>query len=166
MSFQLQSIKDPWPPSFQGSFDLVHQRLVMPGAAPGSPKPALDHLAGLLKAGSWLQQIEMDPSPNSENPPQLELLMKVMRTMFEGVGLGPFSQEMKDWMEQAGLKHVQEKVVYVPHGDVIGDKSLKQKSISSPCSAVAPLTKVLKSKLILVRWLKEMLTVCSSAASV
>ncbi|KAK4565815.1 hypothetical protein LTR86_003664 [Recurvomyces mirabilis] len=45
---QVQDINHEWPPNMHGTFDLVHERLVMLGAAPQSPEPVVLCLAKLL----------------------------------------------------------------------------------------------------------------------
>jgi pseurotin biosynthesis methyltransferase len=97
-----------------------------------------------LKPGGWLQLIEMDVDPNPENPPVISEFMALMLTLFTNHMGGNFAKEIKSWMEEAGLKDVQEKVVMAAFGETIGDKSLKQKSINSPCSAIAPMLAVMK----------------------
>lgn len=144
ITFQIQSIKDPWPPSMQESFDLVHQRFVLAGAAPGPLKPLLANMIGLLKPGGWLQLVEIDTDPIPETPPEMEHFMGMMRALFAGIGLGNFANQLSAWMKELGLRDVHEKVVHSAHGETIGDKSLKEKSMASLCSAVTPVTQVLQ----------------------
>jgi gliotoxin biosynthesis N-methyltransferase len=147
MTFRVQDIREPWPHGMQGTFDLVHQRFVFAGVAGTPPDLVVKRLAGLLKPGGWLQMIEMDFQSDSTNLPELEEFFAILRHIFKGMGMGDgFGRELKDWMEDAGLQNVQEHLFLAPHGEVIGDKSLKQKSIESPCAAIPPLVAMLKSK--------------------
>ncbi|TKA71291.1 hypothetical protein B0A55_07593 [Friedmanniomyces simplex] len=87
----------------------------------------------------------MDPIPH--NPPVLKSFFEIMRRLFETTGGagGNLSKRLRGWMEEAGLKRVEEKVGYAAHGEAIDGKDLKQKSIDSPCSAVAPILMVVRS---------------------
>ncbi|KAK3625440.1 hypothetical protein LTR56_020443 [Elasticomyces elasticus] len=143
-SYVVQDIRNPWPFEMQGSFDLVHERFVIPGAAPGSPEPIVARLRGLLKPGGWIQLVEMDFPANEKNPPAFEMFFGIMRWVLEvGMG-GTYGTKLKGWMREAGLKNVEDTEIFIPLGETIGDKSLKQKSIQSPCAAIAPIMAVVR----------------------
>lgn len=148
MTFKIQSIKDDWPEDMQGTFDLVHQRFVLAGAAPGSPQPVIPRLVTLLKPGGWLQLVEMDTETQPGWGPAMQLFGEVLRFMFDSIGLGAkFASQMNGWAEQAGLKNVQETVFQSPHGKMMAEEGLRQKSIDGPCSAITPILGVVKCKL-------------------
>lgn len=140
MHFQNQSIKETFPSEWNEKFDLVHQRFVMPGASPETVPSVVERLAKTLKPGGWLQLVEMDVDPTPSNGPMLDQFMRMLRELFSLIGLGPnFAIHMADNMKSIGLKNVESKEVYVAHGATIKDKSLLEKSIVSPTSAVAPI---------------------------
>ncbi|KAK4953662.1 20S-pre-rRNA D-site endonuclease nob1 [Elasticomyces elasticus] len=144
-SYVVQDIRNPWPAEMQSSFDLVHERFVIPGAAPGSPEPIVGRLCGLLKPGGWIQLVEMDFPANEKNPPAFETFFEIMRWVLE-VGMGGiYGTKLKGWMQDAGLKNVEDTEILIPLGETISDKSLKQKSIESPCAAIAPILAVVRA---------------------
>lgn len=139
MHFQNQSIKEAFPSEWSNTFDLVHQRFVMAGASPETVPSVVERLAKMIKPGGWLQLVEMNTDPIPGNGPMLNQFMQMLGELFSLIGIGGnFAQGMADNMESAGLKNVESKEVYVAHGATIKDKSLLEKSIVSPTSAVAP----------------------------
>ncbi|KAK3648258.1 hypothetical protein LTR56_007671 [Elasticomyces elasticus] len=89
--------------------------------------------------------VEMDFPANEKNPPAFEMFFEIMRWVLEvGMG-GTYGTKLKGWMQDAGLKNVEDTEVFIPLGETIGDKSLKQKSIESPCAAIAPILAVVRA---------------------
>lgn len=145
MHFQNQSIKEDFPSDWKNSFDLIHQRFVMAGAAPKTPMSVIENFTELLKPGGWMQLIEMNMTEIPENGPMLKQLMRMLNEMFAAIGTGAnFAKDMKSMMEKAGLVDVEETEVLNAHGATIKDTSLMQKSIISPVSAVGPILQVFK----------------------
>ena len=147
MSFVQQSITEPWPAEMNGTFDLVHQRFVLAGSA-GTPLPTvIGGLAGLLKSGGWLQCVEMDVEDVEGNGPAVTDVLKVFREMFAGIGLGfNFAKKLKGVMEEVGLMHVEDTVVYSSHGAKTEKQELFNQSIEHLTSAIAPMMAVYKCK--------------------
>lgn len=53
-------VRMPFPSTWQNSFDLVHQRLLVWGLGVDEWAPALAHLAGVVKPGGLLQLVEAE----------------------------------------------------------------------------------------------------------
>jgi hypothetical protein len=52
-------MNEPWPLKWQGTFDLVHSRMALPGVGLSSLDDAVMNLVKLVKPGGWFQLIEM-----------------------------------------------------------------------------------------------------------
>lgn len=115
----------------------------MAGAAPGTVPPVVEKLAGMLKPAGWMQLIEMNTDPNPDNGPMFEQFIRILRELFATVGVGAnFAKDIAGMMEKLGLKDVQSKELFVAHGAKIANENLREKSIASPCSAIAPILQV------------------------
>jgi len=55
-------MNDPWPAEWNGTFDLVHQRMALPAAGRTIVKQVITNMIGLLKTGGWFQLVESDHS--------------------------------------------------------------------------------------------------------
>ncbi|KAG6988944.1 hypothetical protein G7Y79_00067g095590 [Physcia stellaris] len=61
-TYVVHDITQPYPAAFPNRpFDLIHQRLALPGCGPASMKTAVERLVAMLKPGGWIQLIEADP---------------------------------------------------------------------------------------------------------
>ncbi|RYN16336.1 hypothetical protein AA0112_g12558 [Alternaria arborescens] len=58
-SYHHQTMNEPWPLKWQGTFDLVHSRMALPGVGLSSLDDAVMNLVKLVKPGGWFQLIEM-----------------------------------------------------------------------------------------------------------
>ncbi|KAA8645302.1 hypothetical protein EYZ11_003679 [Aspergillus tanneri] len=140
MQFRNQSICEPFPSEWQGSFDLVHQRLVMAAAPPETVLSVVERLAGPLKPGGWLQLVEVDTDTVAENGPELKRFLSYAQQMSAVGGMGPnLAKELAATMRKAGLQNVAQQSIDVMYGFRNKDEVLKQKSINSLCNAVPPL---------------------------
>ncbi|MCJ1247526.1 hypothetical protein MMC30_004740 [Trapelia coarctata] len=145
MHFQNQSIREPFPAEWQGSFDLVHQRLVMAAAPPETVLSVVKRLAGLLKPGAWLQLVEVDTDSVPDNGPALRSFLNYAQQMSAASGMGPnLAKDLAGAMQKAGLQNVEQQSIDIMHGFKNKDESLKQKSIDSLCNAVPPLMQGVK----------------------
>lgn len=150
VSFCNQSIREPFPASWQGTFDLVHQRLVMAAAAPpqSTISSVTGSLAGLLRPGGWLQVVELDNDCVPENGPALRRLLQYHQQNSAAGGLGPnVSVYLAGAMEDAGLQHIQTQVVDVDYGTMNkGGDELRTKSTRSLLDVVGPVLAQAKGK--------------------
>jgi hypothetical protein len=147
MQFQNQSIREPFPSKWQGTFDLVHQRLVMAAAPPATVVSVVERLVGLLKPGGWLQLVEVDTDSVDENGPELKRFLSYAQQMSVIGGMGPnLAKELAATMREAGLQNVEEQSIDVMHGFRNKNEDLKTKSVNSLCNAVPPLMQGVQSE--------------------
>lgn len=136
-----QSISEPWPDALKGSFDLVHQRLVLAGSHPMKVADVIAKLVGLVKPGGWLELMELDIFTPAATGPALTDMYRLMREMFLAMGLGDYVNDLKGAAERAGLREVQERKVLCEIG-ASAKPELREKSMNGMVSAVAPLVAV------------------------
>lgn len=145
ISFQNQSIRSPFPSEWQGTFDLVHQRLVMAAAQPPDCTIAsvTASLAGLVRPDGWLQLVELDNNCVSANGPALRQLLRYHQQNSAAGGLGAnISEYLVDAMREAGLRNVEKRVVDVRYGamreHIDPEDELRVKSSRSLLDVVGP----------------------------
>lgn len=101
-------------PFVDGSFDFVHQRLLMAGVPLKSWAAVVADLARVLRPGGWLQLVETAPGPESAGP-ATERLFDLIRRLGRQVGLdttGIVYRSMDRYLARAGLTSVE--VTHVP----------------------------------------------------
>lgn len=106
----------PFP---DGSFDFVHQRLLM-GAIPGPEWPnVVRELARVTRRGGWIELVEAAPVPSTT--PALRQLYDWMRgaTQLRGLDI-TISSRIGDLLRQAGLQQVVYKDLPLPIGQYGG----------------------------------------------
>lgn len=142
VSFVDQSIRAPFPAAWRGTFDLVHQRLVMAAASPPQTTVAsvTAALAGLLRPGGWLQLVELDNECAASNGPALRRLLRYHQQNSAAGGLGPnISVHLVGAMREAGLRDVEMRAVEVYYGALNGGgEELRAKSTRSLLDVVGP----------------------------
>jgi hypothetical protein len=80
---------EAWPEKDHGTFDLVYQRLSLPGAAPTPLLQAVTNLFALVKPGGWIQLVEAEQVvPNSECGPVFCQFLDLVRAVFDATGAG------------------------------------------------------------------------------
>ena len=148
--FEVQNIAHEWPADLHGTFDLVHQRLTLPGAAPASPLPrALGRLFALVKPGGWIQLVEAEQEggggPEGAGPVFHEFL-ELVRGLFDATGAGwHYARDMRGWLEAEGAVDVDECVVDLAFGAKNPDSELASISASSTAKAMDGLVRHAKS---------------------
>ncbi|KAI2464378.1 hypothetical protein F4781DRAFT_73393 [Annulohypoxylon bovei var. microspora] len=146
-----QSIKEPFPEAWNGSFDLVHQRLVMAAAGPErTPAYVVQNLADLLKEGGWLQMVEVATAPLPQNPASQNQYIDMLDTLYANLYAGTNYKKSNLWstlpkeMEAAGLKNVQKKEVIVGYGAAVADPYIRERSLRTAVAGVPNFLSVLK----------------------
>ncbi|KAE8137352.1 hypothetical protein BDV38DRAFT_283192 [Aspergillus pseudotamarii] len=135
ISFHLQRADDAWPPSWQESFDYVHQRLVIPGCDYSPAATTIRRLCGLVKPGGWIELIEQDH--NAPNPGGLAKSEELLRQIFTLSGTGyDYPKGLKSWLEEAGMCDIEEQIIDVPVGASNLNLKSAQKSIWQISSAL------------------------------
>ena len=135
----IQDMTLPFPPTWNGAFDLVHSRFALVGAQAHPMRDVFDRLWGSVKLGGWIQVEEMD----MVQPWSGVVAKKLGRFMKEMLGLMVAGQsmdmrgEIHRWIEELGvgvgvssgqngegkLKVVGERVVDYKIGAALGEDS-------------------------------------------
>ncbi|KAK8915005.1 N-methyltransferase sirN [Metarhizium anisopliae] len=136
ISLQVQRVDKPWPQSWLGSFDYVHQRLVLPGCEYCPAATAVKNLCDLVKPGGWVEILEQDHNPPS--PGAFERAESMIREIFTVNGFGyDYPLRIKKWLEDAGMQDVRQEVIDVPVGALNPNPEMAQKSTWQISSALA-----------------------------
>jgi SAM-dependent methyltransferase len=117
-SYHHQSMTEPWPVEWQGTFDLVHSRMALPGIGLHPLEEVVKNLVRLVKPGGWIQLVEMDWS-GWEAGPTLGLFHDAMKQLVGMVTNGQgvdLRQRVTAIVEDAGLANLQHNIVSVPLG--------------------------------------------------
>ncbi|KAK8044776.1 hypothetical protein PG993_004800 [Apiospora rasikravindrae] len=139
VTFFVHDIRNPWPPEWKGSFDLVHQRLVLAGAGPH----VAEVLRGLLETvapGGWVQLMEGVNNGLPQDGPVMCQFRHLMIELFDSLGTGDsFSADMSRWINEAGFANVESRIVPYDIGAKAMDPDLQGKSTQVSCAAASGL---------------------------
>lgn len=135
--FQVHNIAHEWPAELHSTFDLVHQRLTLPGAAPACPLPqAIRQLFRLVKPGGWIQLVEAEQEGPGSGPVFHEFL-GLVRGLFDATGAGwHYARHMRGWLEAEGAVDVGECVVDLRFGAMNPDPKMADMSATSTAKAM------------------------------
>lgn len=114
--FQKQSFNDPWPEDWAGSFDLVHERFALAGAAANPIPPIIHRFVSLLAPSGYIELAEIEfggADVGSAMGLVFTLINDVLKAIKRDSG---FAAEMKLFLEQEGLVDIDEKVVVIHVG--------------------------------------------------
>ncbi|KAI1101880.1 hypothetical protein F4804DRAFT_314746 [Jackrogersella minutella] len=146
-----QSIKESFPEAWKGTFDLVHQRLVMAAAGPErTPSFVVQNLADMLKEGGWLQMVEVATAPLPQNPASQNQYIDMLDTLYANLYAGTEYKKLNLWstlpqeMEAAGLKNVQKQEVIVSYGAAVANPYIRERSLRTAVAGVPNFLSVLK----------------------
>ena len=130
-----QDVRDPPPPDWHGSFDLINMRMILIAAGSSAAQRAavVEHIA-LLKPGGWIQIGDCDrvcPTDVAENPCYHDMFACI-RAVCQKSGADPLeAPKMKGWLEEAGLEEVQEVTAMRAVGKRNEDGELGRKSVEA-----------------------------------
>lgn len=107
-------VKDPIPPAWLNSFDLINLRMVLIAAGSGAAqRAAVTEHTRALKPGGWIQIGDCDrvcPTPVAENP-RYHDMWACVRAVCSASGVDALEPpKFKGWLEDAGLEQVQERM--------------------------------------------------------
>lgn len=123
VSYHFQNVKHPWPTSWNQSFDIVHQRLVLAGAGPDA-KAAVKGLTELVKPGGWIQLIEGENFPSDKEGPVMREFMTLLRDLFKvWEAIPTLSRELVEMLRAEGFIDIEERLVTPEFG--AGNKNEK-----------------------------------------
>jgi hypothetical protein len=135
-----QSISKPWPTSWHSSFDLVHQRLTLPGAGTFPLSQVVRNLVELVKPGGWIQLVEAEQIIAEDDGPVMKGFLNLIRSVFEYTGAGwTYARELEGWLRDAGCTDVQTKMVEKYLGAKHPDPVLAEKGVNTCRNAAAGL---------------------------
>ena len=138
-NFYKHNVADSWPENEQGTFDLVHQRLTLPGAAPAPLPSAIQNLFDLVKPGGWIQLVEAEQIC-PESGPVFSQFLDLVRDVFDATGAGwEYAGKMREWLEDAGAVDIREISVDMALGATHKDKTLAEKGATCTAGAIAGL---------------------------
>lgn len=87
ITLTMQSITQPWPHEWPHSFDLAHQRFALAGAGTNPIKDVVMNPIELVKAGGWIQLVEVDfNAPPTNGGEATENVFRLVREIMEMVG--------------------------------------------------------------------------------
>lgn len=130
---------DPWPENEHAKYDIVHQRLSLPGAAPAQLSTAVANLFALVKPGGWIQLVEAEQT-GPDSGPVFEQFLDLIRLVFDTTGAGwKYAENMRAWLEACGAEAIGEVSVDMAFGDAHKDPVLAEKGATCTAGAVAGL---------------------------
>ncbi|KAF2815274.1 S-adenosyl-L-methionine-dependent methyltransferase [Mytilinidion resinicola] len=131
MRFQIQNFLEPWPQELLGSFDLVHQRLMLAGAGRNT-RANLTQTLRLVKPGGWIQLVEAEQAIGPNDGPAMQQFLLLMGELFGFIGVPmTYAHELAQWLEEEGFEEVETRVVPIPYGCRQPDAELREKGYSS-----------------------------------
>ncbi|KAK4500132.1 hypothetical protein PRZ48_008318 [Zasmidium cellare] len=144
-TFVKQSITDPWPDSWKGSFDIVHQRFTLAAAAKLGLLPVVRSLADLLKPSGWMQLIEPDTDAIPGNAASASQFIDMIEAIVAfSFGHARAFKDLDQVMKDAGLINVQRREVMVPWGATAPTAELAIKGVETPAAVVGEMENVMK----------------------
>ncbi|EPE30772.1 S-adenosyl-L-methionine-dependent methyltransferase [Glarea lozoyensis ATCC 20868] len=130
---------DTWPEDCQDSFDLVHQRFVLPVCSDESSLDVIGKLHSCVKPGGWIQlhDADFDTIQEGLGHEAMELFRDVMRRSWAilGYNLSP-GPKLAGWMEVVGVENLQEVVLEVLVGAAAETKEIGQRPIEVMLAAL------------------------------
>jgi hypothetical protein len=85
IQLEVQDVMAPFPDSWLGTFDLVHQRFVL--AATGAKgREAVRGLCSLVKPGGWIQLVEMQSAVGEDDGPAVHQFIGLVNELHVKIG--------------------------------------------------------------------------------
>lgn len=136
---------EPWPAEWQGTFDLVHSRMALPGVGLHPLDEVVKNLVALVKPGGWIQLVEMewqgwDAAPVLGEFREAVKQLMSMATNGQGVDL---RDRLAVFFRESGLTNVEQTVVNVPVG-LKAENEVKELSLQSMLATATFATDTLK----------------------
>ncbi|KND88249.1 hypothetical protein TOPH_07111, partial [Tolypocladium ophioglossoides CBS 100239] len=85
IELKVQDVLRPFPDSWLGTFDLVHQRFVLAAAAAKGRESVLG-LCSLVKPGGWIQLVEMQSTVGEDDGPAVHQLVELVNELHVKIG--------------------------------------------------------------------------------
>ena len=138
---------EPWPKDWEGTFDLVHSRMALPGVGTNRLEDTVTGLITLVKPGGWIQMVEMEWD-GWDNGPEGTKFRDAIKDLFSAVSVGQgvdLRAKLTPMFEEAGLENIDYKIVTTPFGARAGDKirETSEKSLFATAMGVSMTSKML-----------------------
>jgi SAM-dependent methyltransferase len=117
-TYQHQSMTEPWPVEWTGSFDLVHSRLALPGIGMHPLEEVVKNLIGLVKPGGWIQLVEIHWDGWTVGP-EGAIFMDATKSLFSLVTNGQGVDLLKKLvpiLKEAGLQNIEHGLFPIRYG--------------------------------------------------
>jgi len=112
-----QNLVEPFPDQWRDSFDLVHQRFVLPLFTETEVQSVIGRLSGAVKPNGWIQLVEMDFNTAVSEPldkcPAAQKLIDITRSV---VSDPLAASKLPDRLKREGLLDVDFKTVSLVAG--------------------------------------------------
>lgn len=139
MTYHNQDITLPWPPSWNSTFDFVHQRLTLPGAGT-QQKQAVQGLAALVRPGGWIQLIEAENIVNEADGPCMCDFIAFKRAVFTAMGSNlTLTRDIPGWLREVGFQAVESELFWMKLGNANADQTLGSTGVYSTTRLVEAL---------------------------
>lgn len=149
-TYHHQSMTEPWPKEWEGTFDLVHSRMALPGVGTNPLEDTVKGLISLVKPGGWIQLVEMEwcNEMMTSGGPWAQKFAYATKDLFymvssgQGVGL---REKLTPMLEASGLVNIDYKITVTPFGALASDKirATSEASLFATAMAVSMTTKML-----------------------
>ena len=129
----VHSIFDTWPEDYHDSFNLVHQRFVLPVCSDEGSIDALTKLFACVKPGGWIQVHDGDMSTikeGSEHSAMMrfrEMMQRAWTMLGHNLSPGP---KLVGWLEDIGAVDIHETVLTHYCGPAAADKIQGERGIA------------------------------------
>ncbi|KAH0565966.1 hypothetical protein GP486_000634 [Trichoglossum hirsutum] len=146
-TFKCQSITELWPLEWSDSFDLVHQRLVLPAVSPEIARETVYNLVKMVKPGGYIQLVEPDISAigkgiANETPAQhkyAEINDQVFSMTGGNIKPGPY---LREWLEACDLEEIEDRELDLGTGVRGKNTAMAESSIENMLKMVSNFKRV------------------------
>jgi hypothetical protein len=146
-TYHHQSMTEAWPQDWQGTFDLVHSRMALPGVGTNKLEDTVNGLISLVKPGGWIQLVEMEWDGWNVGP-EGRIFHNAVRDLFSIVSVGQgvdIREKVTPMLREAGLQNIDYKIITTPFGARASDKirETSEKSLFATAMGMTMTTKML-----------------------
>jgi SAM-dependent methyltransferase len=106
-------------PFRDGTFDFVHQRLMISAIPVSFWQDEISELVRITRPGGWIELAEVMPGPEPEGP-ATKRLWDLLRRLGRSVGhdtVGLIAGGLERHLEKAGVQHIHSRTIQIPVGD-------------------------------------------------
>ncbi|KAF1950188.1 S-adenosyl-L-methionine-dependent methyltransferase [Byssothecium circinans] len=146
-TYKYQSMTEAWPKEWEGTFDLVHSRMALPGVGLTPLEDAVKRLIALVKPGGWIQLVEMEWG-NCNVGPVGALFQRAAKDLFTTVSGGQgvdLREKLIPMLKEAGLENIDFTIITTPFGARASDRirATTEASLFATAMGVSTTTKML-----------------------